>query len=231
LGLIIWGEIANTFYFSAESAERLTREWLEVLQRDVSHPCIVAWVPINESWGVHNLEGDPRQRDFLRALYHLTKTFDPTRPVVDNDGWEHAVTDILTIHDYARDGATLLRRYGSEEGLARVMAGHEPIHSKPLLSDFTPTEGAPIMLTEFGGISYAPEAGTKWYGYGTVKTGEEYLAKLRELIGAVVACPDIAGFCYTQLTDTEQETNGLLLEDRTPKFDMAALREIIQLRP
>ncbi len=227
LGLITWGEMANAFYFSKESAERFTREWLEVMARDYSHPCIVAWVPINESWGLHNLEGDSRQREFLRALYHLTRTFDATRPVVDNDGWEHTITDILSIHDYPRDGATLLRRYGSDEGLARVLAGKEPIH-KPLLSDFTPTAGAPIMLTEFGGISYAPEAGTKWYGYGTVKTGEEYLAKLRELVGAVVACPEVAGFCYTQITDTEQETNGLLLEDRTPKFDIAALREIIQ---
>jgi beta-galactosidase/beta-glucuronidase len=227
LGLILWGEMANAFYFSDESAERLTREWLEVLERDVSHPCIIAWVPINESWGVHNLEGDPRQRNFLRALYHLTKTFDPTRPVIDNDGWEHAVTDIVSIHDYARDGATLSARYGSDEGLARALRGEYTI-MRPLLSDYTPTEGAPIMLTEFGGISYAPEAGTKWYGYGTVKTGEEYLAKLRELVGAVVACPNVAGFCYTQLTDTEQETNGLLLEDRTPKFDLAGLREIIQ---
>jgi beta-galactosidase/beta-glucuronidase len=227
LGLILWGEMANAFYFSPESAERLTREWLEVLKRDVSHPCIVAWVPINESWGVHNLEGDPRQRDFLRALYHLTKTFDSNRPVVDNDGWEHAITDILSIHDYARDGATLLARYGSDEGLERALNGEYPI-MKPLLSDYTPTEGAPIMITEFGGISYAPEVGTKWYGYGTVRSGEEYLAKLKELVGAVAACPEVAGFCYTQLTDTEQETNGLLLEDRTPKFDLEALRQIIQ---
>jgi hypothetical protein len=91
-----------------------------------------------------------------------------------------------------------------------------------------PTEGAPIMITEFGGISYAPEAGTRWYGYGTVRSGDEYLAKLKELVGAVVACPEVAGFCYTQFTDTEQETNGLLLEDRTPKFDLEALRQIIQ---
>jgi hypothetical protein len=123
--------MANAFYFSKASAERFTREWLEVLDRDYSHPCIVAWVPINESWGVHNLEGDPRQRDFLRALYYLTKTFDATRPVVDNDGWEHAVTDIISIHDYARDGGTLESRYGSDESLERALNGEYPI-MKPL---------------------------------------------------------------------------------------------------
>jgi len=228
LGLIVWGEMANAFYFSPDSAERLTREWLDVIKRDYSHPCIVAWVPINESWGVNNLPGDERQRNLLRALYHLTKVFDATRPVVDNDGWEHAITDILSIHDYARDGATLQTRYGSDEGLERALRGEYPI-MKPLLADFTPTEGAPIMITEFGGISYAPESGVKWYGYGTVKSGDEYLARLRELVSAVVACPNVAGYCYTQLTDTEQETNGVLLEDRTPKFDLAALHDIFAM--
>ena len=86
------------------------------------------------------------------------------------------------------------------------------------------------MLTEFGGISYAPKPGTKWYGYGTVKSPDEYIDKLRELFRAIAMCPAVAGFCYTQLTDTEQETNGLLDECRDPKFDIDVLRRIITLQ-
>ena len=82
------------------------------------------------------------------------------------------------------------------------------------------------MLTEFGGISYAPTAGERWHGYGTVSTTEEFLAKYEELLTAVLDSPTISGFCYTQLTDTEQETNGLLTADRTPKLDPAAVRAI-----
>ena len=84
------------------------------------------------------------------------------------------------------------------------------------------------MLTEFGGISYAPAAGERWHGYGTVGTTEEFLEKYRELVDAVLDSPAVSGFCYTQLTDTEQETNGLLTADRRPKLDPAALRAMNQ---
>jgi len=229
LGLTVWGEMANSYIFTWESAERLTREWIDVLKRDYSHPCIVTWVPVNESWGVPSLAQDSRQREHLRSLYALTKTFDPTRPVIDNDGWEHTRTDIISIHDYARVGATLRERYGSDDALRQIVETGRPLHWPPLLAEHDVPPGAPIMLTEFGGISYAPEPGTKWYGYGTVTTPQEYVDKLRELFGAIVACPGIAGFCYTQLTDTEQETNGLLTEAREPKFDVAAIHAIVSM--
>ena len=227
LGLTVWGEMANSYIFTWESAERLTREWMEVLKRDVSHPCIVTWVPINESWGVPTLAADVRQREFLKALYSLTKTFDPTRPVVDNDGWEHMMTDIVSIHDYARRGQTLLERYGTEAALRTVIESGRPLHHPPMLKDGQAAADAPAMLTEFGGISYAPKAGEPWYGYGTVASTEEYIERLDELVAAVMACPGFAGFCYTQFTDTEQETNGLLTEKREPKFAVETMRKII----
>jgi hypothetical protein len=204
--------------------ERLTREWLEVVARDASHPCIVAWVPINESWGVPNLQRDAAQRQFLRSLYHLTRALDPTRPVVDNDGWEHVATDLLTLHDYAFEGATLRERYGSAEAIARTQhigAGPHTLHVEGYEG-----HGEPFMITEFGGLSYRPEAGEEWFGYGTVADAASYLAKYRELVEAVLACPQVAGFCYTQLTDTRQETNGLLTEDRKPKLDAREIRAI-----
>jgi len=225
LGVLVWGEMANAYVYSVDAAERLTREWLDVVRRDYNHPSIVTWVPLNESWGVPNLDRDPAQRAFVRALYHLTLALDPTRPVIGNDGWQHVAGDILGIHDYALDGAALRERYGTSEGLDRTLASVQPQH-RTLLIDGRRRAGEPVMLTEFGGISYTPNANEQWWGYGTVRDTAAFLAKYEELVMAVLDCPSIFGFCYTQLTDTEQETNGLLRADRTPKLDPATIQAI-----
>ncbi len=225
LGLLIWGEMANAYVFSTTAVERLTREWLEVLARDYSHPCIVTWVPFNESWGVPGLPHDLRQRNYVRALYSLTKTLDPTRPVIGNDGWQHVSGDILSVHDYAFDEATLRERYGSIEATERTLCEGQPGKHAIMLPGYERTD-QPVMITECGGISYKPEQGQAWYGYGTVTDRDTYLAKYREIIEAILDSPAITGFCYTQFTDTLQETNGLLTETREHKLDPASVRAI-----
>jgi beta-galactosidase/beta-glucuronidase len=225
LGLLVWGEMANAYVFSPDAVERLTREWIEVVRRDYSHPCIVTWVPLNESWGVPSLETDPAQQSYVRALYHLTHALDRTRPVIGNDGWEHLASDVWGVHDYALDGETIRQRYGTAEAVERTLTEIQPHYRTIVLPEYH-RQGEPIMLTECGGISYAPSPGEAWFGYGTVTNPDEFLAKYEELIGAILDCPTIAGFCYTQLTDTEQETNGLLLENRAPKLDIDAIRAI-----
>lgn len=222
LGVMVWSEMANAFTFSPDAVTRFTREWMEVVERDRSHPCIITWVPFNESWGVPNLEGDASQRAYVRALYHLTKALDPTRPVIGNDGWEHVVGDIRGIHDYSRRGDVLRERYGSREAVERTINELRP-HYRAIGFEEAERDDRPIMLTEFGGISYAPADGERWYGYGTVTTSDEFLAKYDELLSAIQESPVIAGFCYTQLTDTVQETNGLLTERRLPKLDPEAI--------
>jgi beta-galactosidase/beta-glucuronidase len=225
LGLLVWGEMANAYVFSPIAIERLAREWLEVLARDYSHPCIVAWVPINESWGVPNLAGDPAQRHYVQALYHLTKALDPTRLTPGNEGFEHSIGDIYGIHDYSCEGSTLRERYGSREAVQRTLQEVRPGDRALMLPGYEYAKG-PLMLTEFGGISLRPESDEPWYGYGTVADRDAFLSKYRELIDAILNCPAISGFCYTQLTDTGQETNGLLTAEREPKLDPAAVREI-----
>lgn len=86
LGLLAWVEMPSAYRFNPEVIARLTAEWIEALFLYYSHPSVVAWVPFNESWGVPDLPKSPAQRDYVRALYHLTKALDPTRLVVDNDG-------------------------------------------------------------------------------------------------------------------------------------------------
>lgn len=225
LGLLVWGEMANAYVFNRTSVERITREWMEVIRRDASHPCIVAWVPLNESWGVPNLLHDPAQQSLVQALYHLTKTLDPTRPVIANDGWEYLVGDLFGIHDYTFDGDSIRQRYGSTEAIVRTMREVQPSDHFVTLPG-TGQSGVPVALTEFGGISYQPSEGRPWFGYGTVPDTTAFEHKYRELIEAVLDCPNLAGFCYTQLTDTAQETNGLLTETREPKISTAVLQAI-----
>ncbi len=224
LGLFVWAEMANAYTFTEEAVRRFTHEWLSVVRRDYSHPSIVTWVPFNESWGVPDLPGDGAQRDFVRGIYHLTKAVDPTRPVIGNDGWEHLVGDIWSIHDYALSGDVLRERYGSPEAAEGALHGRPQYHRAVL--DDGPRGDRPIILSEFGGITYTPRPGTPWFGYGSVANDEEFLRKYNDLVSAVLDSPSIAGFCYTQLTDTEQETNGLLRADRTPKLDPARVSEI-----
>jgi hypothetical protein len=225
LGLMIWGEMPNAYVFSPTSNARLTREWMEVVERDYSHPCIVAWVPINESWGVPNLLRDPAQQHFVQAMYHLTKALDRTRPVVANDGWEYLVGDIFGIHDYTFSGDMIRERYGNAEAVERTLREVLPSYRLMTLPG-NRHQGNPIMITEFGGISYRPKPGRPWAGYGTVTDARGYLEKYRELLYAVLDCTAITGYCYTQLTDTAQETNGLVTENREFKLDPASVREI-----
>jgi hypothetical protein len=227
LGLLVWGEMPSVFVYTRDAVERLTREWIEVLHRDYSHPCIIAWVPLNESWGVPNLLNDPAQRSYARALYHLTHALDATRPVIGNDGWELADSDIHAVHDYTFNGQDLRERYGTQEAIEHTLRHVQPQHHVILLPDAVRSD-QPVMITEFGGLSYRPDQGTPWFGYGTVKTPQEFEAKYAELVTAIVDSPNVAGFCYTQLTDTLQETNGLVTDRRVPKIDAAVLRGITE---
>jgi beta-galactosidase/beta-glucuronidase len=214
-GLVVWLEMPNQYRFSPLAVERLVSEMIEAVRHYASHPCIAAWVPLNESWGVPDLTTNPAHRDYVRALYHLIKTLDPTRPVVGNDGWEHIATDLITIHDYASNPMVLRERYASPESVERVLERQQPGGRALVLPDFLPSQ-QPVVLSEFGGIAML-ESGEKGWGYSRVTNEEEFVVAYEGLLRALHACGGIAGFCYTQLTDTFQEKNGLLTMDRVPK--------------
>lgn len=225
MGMLVWAEAANAFVFSPQAAERLTREWIEVVKRDINHPSIITWVPLNESWGVPTLDHSSAEQAFVKALYHLTRALDPTRPVIGNDGWQHAVGDIFGVHDYAFDGEILRQRYGTAEALEKSFAELRPWHYALTSAGHRRAE-EPVVISEFGGLSIRPPEGD-WFGYGTGEDAESVLETFRGLVTALLQSTAIAGFCYTQLTDTEQENNGLLTALREPKFDPAVIRAIL----
>jgi len=220
LGLFVWEEMPSAYRFTEQSIQRVITEWIAVIARDSNHPCIAAWVPINESWGVPNLPTNQAERHYVQGLYHLTKTLDPTRPVIGNDGWESVATDIIGIHDYDNDPERLAKRYHAHDVLPRLFKRERPGGRRLLLQSDRHLE-QPVMLTEFGGIQLSEIPGT--WGYSRAESSEAFAARYERLLSVMHALGLLAGFCYTQFADTYQEANGLLYSDRTPKFPLVRI--------
>jgi len=220
LGLLVWAEMPSAYRFTARSIARLTREWTAAVKRDASHPSVAAWVPINESWGVPNLPDNPPERHYVQALYHLTRTLDPTRPVIGNDGWESVATDIVGIHDYDPDPERLARRYHADEARPRLFSRERP-GGRQLVLGTEAHSDLPVVLSECGGIALTGAPGA--WGYSRASTPEELTAMYCRLMRSLHAIGTFSGFCYTQFVDTYQEANGLLFADRRPKITIAQI--------
>ncbi len=221
LGLLVWSEAANAYEYSEAYVRRFTKEWQEIIERDYNHPSIVTWVPLNESWGVPNVQIDKRQQQHGLAMYHLTKSLDEMRPVVYNDGWEHMTTDLITIHDYESRQEVLEQRYATVDSAVNSM----PANRKICVGGAS-YQGQPILISEFGGIAFKKSEWEGW-GYSGAENEEDFLIRLKAVVEPMFSSPVIQGFCYTQLTDVEQEINGLLTYDRKPKAPLAEIRKIM----
>lgn len=226
LGLLVWADAPASYEYSTVSLARTTREWLEIVARDASHPSVVAWVAFNESWGVPEVATSGRQQDAVAGLYHLIKSLDPTRPVIGNDGWEFVVGDMLGVHDYTQSSEAITARYSTFDEADRTIANDRP-GNRDLVVRAAGIPRVPVVLSEFGGVSFTSAEET-WAGYGSVGQEAEFLERLGGLLAAANDSKGLAGFCYTQLTDTMQERNGLLTEDREPKASLDAIAAIVR---
>jgi beta-galactosidase/beta-glucuronidase len=233
LGLLVWEEMPNAREWSSQAEERLAAEWKRAVQRDYNHPCIISWVPVNESMGFPKLrQHHPGQFAFIERMVAMTRQFDAKRPVIDNDGWEHTdITDICAIHDYTPTAALLRERYEEAAG-GGALPHHVWIGNKPLFVLGSRYRGQPVVLSEVGGFlmippDVPPEKRDMLYRfYGSVQSSEDLLTKYRDLMEGIHSLRFVAGFCYTQLTDIEQEINGLLTYDRRPKVPPREIAEI-----
>ena len=224
LGYLTWGEEASwVLNINNELAVRnFLTEWAEIVVRDRNHPSLVTWTPLNETW---NATPGVYVR-FVNDLYALTKAIDPTRPINDASGDSHVKTDIWSVHDYTREPDKLIANH-------TIKAGVEPYRNmkgKDFLSKY---EGQPYMVDEFGGLPWIPkeERANSW-GYGAnIDTVEEFYSILEKEIDALKACKHVVGFCYTQITDVEQEKNGIYYYNRKPKFDTARVKAIFEKIP
>ena len=220
LGLVVWSEMANSFEYTTDYVRRFTSEWMETIRRDYNHPCIVAWTPLNESWGVENISSDPRQAHHASALVELTKSLDPTRLVMSNDGWEQTIPDVLGIHDYEPKKEVLSKRYASLESTLHFRSA-----GRALFAPGYEYAGQPVMNTECGGIFFNVEDKTGW-GYTNARDKKDFYRLYHGVISSFLESPVIQGFCYTEITDVMQEQNGLLTYDHKPKFDCDVIRAI-----
>ncbi len=222
-GVLVWSEMANCYNFNDNSLQNFTNEWIRVVKQNYNHPSIITWVPINESWGVSEVSNSKEQQNFINSLYYLTKSIDNTRPVISNDGWEHTISDIITIHDYKQDYELLYQEYTDND--MKVLNNLKEYNGKHrLFANGYKYEGQPVIMSEYGGIAINSEEG---WGYGKqVKDEKELVERFANLTKAIKGIPYISGYCYTQLTDVQQEINGLMDEKRNYKIDPNIIESI-----
>lgn len=225
LGMLVWSEMANCYDFNNKSIEHFTNEWIEVVKQNYNHPSIITWVPINESWGIKEVVSNINEQNFANSLYYLTKAMDNTRPVISNDGWEHTISDIITIHDYKQDPSLLFSEYNDQEkAILNNLKPYNTIHK--LFSSGYCYNGQPVVMSEYGGISLNSEG---WFYGKHVANEDEFLERFEGITKAIKQTDYICGFCYTQLTDVQQEINGLVNENRNDKFSEKAIKRIKEI--
>ncbi|MBR4901503.1 MAG: hypothetical protein IKZ46_11245 [Victivallales bacterium] len=238
LGYLTWGESASwgitafsrgANHYKApqawESFANFMAEWKEVIERDASHPSIIAWTPSNETWPGDDLALHQR---FMTELYDATKLLDPTRPCNEASGYHHAKTDLWTVHIYRSNVEEMKKALEPEDGGIPFTHHREWEHGY---------HGQPYINDEFGGFMFIPPERAKfadntWGYYGMdLKSEDELCARIEPLVDYMISLPNLSGYCYTQLTDVEQEQNGVYNYDRTPKVTPGKLAKIFGKDP
>lgn len=219
LGFLTWCEMPSAYRFDTEEILSLEREWNGIVANARNCTSNICYVPFNESWGVKKALTDKKQQSLVRALYYQTKALDDSRLISSNDGFENVTpTDVVTIHDYAFDGSGFAEKYKKEN--------YDKVYPQgwKLFAEGSYYGGQPVLFTEFGGIAMQTD-GDGWGYNAGAKNAEEVYARLEGLMKGVYACA-FQGYCYTQLTDVQQELNGLLDENHEPKLDVERVRKI-----
>ncbi len=220
LGYLVWGEYPNwgLDYSNPAAVDAMLPEWTEEIERDYSHPSIIGWCPFNETW---DYDGRKQRDELLETIYKMTKALDKTRPCIDTSGNYHVITDIWDIHDYEQDVDVFSKRYADFEKTGEL---RDPVNERCDIQ----YNGGIFFISEYGGIRWSVNNDNESaWGYGNgPKTEDEYFARYKGLTDALLDNKKMFGFCYTQLTDVEQEQNGVYTYHREPKFDIEKFKKI-----
>lgn len=220
LGYLVWGEYASwgLDYSNPGASDAFLAEWINEIERDYNHPSIIGWCPFNETW---NYEGREQRDELLETVYNVTKALDKTRPCIDTSGNYHVVTDIWDTHDYEQDVEIFRKRYDDFMNGAEL---YDPVNER---CD-TKYSGGIFFISEYGGIRWSVDNKLEnAWGYGNgPKTEEEFFARYKGLTDTLLDNKKMFGFCYTQLTDVEQEQNGVYTYSRQEKFDIKKFYDI-----
>ena len=220
-GLYVWAEIPSPYQFDEHMRTEFARDTADILTQLVNHPCIVCWLLFNETWGVYGIKDDREQQAFVEKMARFVKESD-SRPVITNDGWSHLNSDILSLHEYEQNAQSFADEY-RERSYVVTRKKINRNHYGYAFADGYAYAGQPIMISEYGGISIAGSGG---WGYSEAESAQKLEERLRGLVQSVENIPYISGCCYTQLTDVQQEVNGLLTTDREPKLPIETMRRI-----
>lgn len=222
IGLLTWCEMPSAYNFNSDEVSYVTKEWQEIVNTAKKFSSVITYVPLNESWGVRKVMLNVEQQNFAKSLYYLTKSIDGSRLVSTNDGWENiSDSDLLAIHDYASLGDELKAKYNENTYNNAFQT------FRRVLSNGNEYKGQPVLLSEFGGIMFEKDQHNGNWGYNSAaKNDEEFFARLKSLVDGIYEA-DYQGFCYTQLTDVQQEVNGLLDDDHNLKIDAEKVRKIM----
>ncbi len=216
LGYIVWGEYPSwgLNLGNPQAVAHALEEWREVVVRDRNHPAIVGWCPLNETGGDVPVAN-------AQILFATTRTMDPTRPYLDTSGYVHLVpeTDVYDCHDYDQNPASFKARYEQFSQTGTDAWNNAPNDPRSAY------RGQPYFVSEYGGIRLKTDRSSGGWGYGETDL-EGYLARYKGLTDVLLDNPNMFAFCYTQLTDVEQEQNGIYFYDRTNKHDPALIRKI-----
>ena len=243
LGYLTWGE-SPSWGFDVDDAaawSNFLTEWPDIMRQTRNHPSLIAPMPLKETaYGDVRYGGELGQvhGGFVEETAKITRLLDPTRPVNDASGWVHRDTDIWTSHTYEQDPAKLIEALSPHPNVFRNAPHAEPDYG-----------GQPYIVDEFGGAGFDVQAqgqaenvpatiGAETKKQGQVwgyREGPKSLAELGKRIAsevrAVLSVPHVSGYCYTQLTDVEQEKNGLLTAAREPKIPISDLNAIFSRDP
>lgn len=225
MGYLVWAEFPNwgLDHSRADSIYGILPEWIEEIHRDFNHPSIIGWCPFNETWDV---KGRHQYNDCIRLVYDVTKSLDPTRPCIDTSGNYHVKTDIYDVHDYEQKPDVFRMHYDKlmTDGTLFDTAGTHCDREGHLFQ--CGYHGEPTFVSEYGGIQWSSDR--EGWGYGEApKTKEEFIDRFTRLTEALIQNNKMFGLCYTQLTDVEQEQNGLHTYDRRPKFEPEIFKSVL----